>query len=807
MKSKNTALKFIYKFLLFCFLLVSFTLFVMSFISSANMFSNQDWYISVTNDNLIINLGILLLAVFSFTCLLNQINKIHSHKFYMIFTILSLIWAVGFSFLWLFLNRPDLCDDNATIFFMASEFANNNFQAFSGGSTYLGSYPFQVGILFFYEMIIRLTNLIGLSFLSYRVIQLLNIFFVFLSLYSLHKTSNLFFKNKKITFFLQILLNLCFPLYIYACFVYGEVPATGLILFALYLFLKNLKQPSIIRSIFSFLIFGLGMAIRNSNFVFLIAFVIISIIYVLIKKNYRLLLTVLLILIFSLGTDNAIMKYYEVRSGNELDEGVAITSLIEMGLQESTFSYGWWNGYHTKIYAEANYDHDLANEISLQDLRESIHIFVANPDYAFRFFKVKFQSQFVDGSINALYSTNLARPDNKFLQSIYFGTGYSYFIKFCHATQMVVYFGSFLSICYFISQYRKKKHMYLYESLFILAVLGGVLFQMIWEANSRYFFTYYIILFPYAALGYYRISLRILYLKNHYFVPKILKIKFHEKKTLTKKHKKFFHIFSIVLGVLLLFTGGFFLTRHLVRLEIVNSKGPVQIVCFGDSIWDLERGETGIEQLTEKFLYEKTEIYNCAVMGSKASASQSEERPSLTSMIEALTKYRDFNLSDEYAASTVMDTFSIDDIEYIIFSYGLNDYFSAVPIETDDPFDKSSYKGALRYSIHLLQETYPEIEIIIISPTYCQVYSYGKVIADSYDQDYGGGTGLDYVNAAMEVASEMNVYYVDTFYSMGITQKNGLKYLSDATHLTEYGRKKYSRILGGSILEIYRNNF
>lgn len=35
----------------------------------------------------------------------------------------------------------------------------------------------------------------------------------------------------------------------------------------------------------------------------------------------------------------------------------------------------------------------------------------------------------------------------------------------------------------------------------MIAVLGGFLFHMVWEANSRYIFPYFLLLLPYAALG------------------------------------------------------------------------------------------------------------------------------------------------------------------------------------------------------------------------------------------------------------------------------------------------------------------
>ena len=81
--------------------------------------------------------------------------------------------------------------------------------------------------------------------------------------------------------------------------------------------------------------------------------------------------------------------------------------------------------------------------------------------------------------MNSLYEDNLG----------------NYFISYCNAFQNLLYLGAFL-FCIF-----RKKGKSLPVYLGLIGVLGGFLFHMIWEANSRYIFLYSLLLLPYAARG------------------------------------------------------------------------------------------------------------------------------------------------------------------------------------------------------------------------------------------------------------------------------------------------------------------
>lgn len=88
---------------------------------------------------------------------------------------------------------------------------------------------------------------------------------------------------------------------------------------------------------------------------------------------------------------------------------------------------------------------------------------------------------------------------------------------FLSLLQTIIYLGSVLYIV--CVSYKGV----LYKRLPEVYVLGGFLFSLLWEANSRYVFPYYIVMFPLAAIGWYY-GINILYA-------------FLEKKPLFKRKK------------------------------------------------------------------------------------------------------------------------------------------------------------------------------------------------------------------------------------------------------------------------------
>ena len=233
----------------------------------------------------------------------------------------------------------------------------------------------------------------------------------------------------------------------------------------------------------------------------------------------------------------------------------------------------------------------------------------------------------------------------------------------------------------------------------------------------------------------------------------------------------------------------------------------LNIVVFGDSIWDMDRSDTGIA--AQLAAYMNANVYNCAIGGTRATLKPGEsdvnydtwDSTSLTGMVYVMSGLVDTNFLEGYPAGGVIRNVNPADVDYYIIAYGLNDYFSGTPIavEGSDTYDPHGYTGALYNALEMLKGASPNAQFLLISPTYCQFYENGYMVTDSNMKDYGQGTLTDYANACRNVAEMRNTLYIDAYSTMGINIYTAEEYLEDGVHLTEAGRTLYARAVASCL--------
>ena len=224
---------------------------------------------------------------------------------------------------------------------------------------------------------------------------------------------------------------------------------------------------------------------------------------------------------------------------------------------------------------------------------------------------------------------------------------------------------------------------------------------------------------------------------------------------------------------------------------------PLEVVVFGDSIWNDGRGSDGIsEQVMEQI---NAKIYNCAIGGTTAAVINDESTAwdnwtskSFNGMMYIATGAVDAeDLIADDAAYEEIRKVDFSKIDYVIVSYGLNDYFSDVPIYPQEYYDVTSYVGALRHGITKLKEEYPDLKIILTSPTYCGWFQ--------GERQFELGT---YVENARSVAEEMDAYFLDMYHAFGKNPEEKVQYLEDGVHLTSEGRSLYANSVVAMLNEL-----
>lgn len=239
--------------------------------------------------------------------------------------------------------------------------------------------------------------------------------------------------------------------------------------------------------------------------------------------------------------------------------------------------------------------------------------------------------------------------------------------------------------------------------------------------------------------------------------------------------------------------------------EQPEAEDRTQIVVFGDSIWDSTRDETGVAHLVSQYM--NADVYNCAIGGTKAAITTGHDTDnydswtstSLIGMVNAAIGLVDPNrFLTGYVAGGVMQNIDFSQTDYFIIAYGLNDYFSATSLDHDynDYWNVTNYRGALNYAIDRLRNHYPQAQILLISPTYCQFWSEGT---DGNTKDFGGGTCQDYFFVAQNTSQLENTLFIDAYVTLGINGYNAREYLADGIHLNAAGRELYAKAVSSCL--------
>lgn len=243
------------------------------------------------------------------------------------------------------------------------------------------------------------------------------------------------------------------------------------------------------------------------------------------------------------------------------------------------------------------------------------------------------------------------------------------------------------------------------------------------------------------------------------------------------------------------------------KQEGVKPLSGKNIVVFGDSIWNTYRNPTGIAYQVAKET--GATIFNCAINGTRASTDDETvdvmnnwHSKSLSTMIYIVMGIIDpaDQIKGEYAIR-VVDKIDWDTVDYVLISYGIQDYLFNARIESEegDYYGLNTYMGALRHAALRIHERYPDIKIVFLAPTYCDIWVGPE---DCTTHDEGHGTLLDYIEAMKVSAEQTGASFVNMYDALGISTINATEYMEDSIFLNERARKEYAEIVTNYLIKM-----
>lgn len=241
----------------------------------------------------------------------------------------------------------------------------------------------------------------------------------------------------------------------------------------------------------------------------------------------------------------------------------------------------------------------------------------------------------------------------------------------------------------------------------------------------------------------------------------------------------------------------------------VADDGIRTVVALGNSPFADEWGTEDnlaalIEDLTDAV------VYNCAVEGSYLTAEEAVFNASVAPMdafslywlttlacVDATTNIENAiqalggNLPDgAMEAYETLRDLDFSTVDVITIMYDASDYLDGRPMGTlENPTDIQTYYGNLNASIELIQNTYPHIRIIVMSPTYAYAIDENGEYVSSDLYLYANDALSAYAMIMERSASMYTASFLDNFYGT-VNELNADQYLVDNMHLNLEGRKK-----------------
>lgn len=449
-------------------------------------------------DNFIMNILALLFLIGLFL-LFNLIEKKCSKKTCRVAIIsimsLSALVILGMGIWWINVLDHIPEGDQAFVYGGASYFIEGDY-CFLGKGCYCNFYPYQLGIIAVVEGIFRI-----IGTYNYHGIQLIIVVLAAITDvvgFGILKEMGARFSTKMIY---GILMMGCIPLIGYTSRVYGDLPSVCFIFIAVYFLLLFHRKEKWIFGAMAVASLVLSTLVRKNTMIFLVAFGIMSVLYLIKYKKSKMFITFVVTVVCCVLAYQSVYFMYEKRSGIEHGEGLPTNSWIAMGMQETYGAYGWYNDMPKQVGASYDWDVELTKNHMKELIRSRLIEFKNNPSYAVQFYKMKILTQWNEPLYECIFFNNYQgeEPDEgTFLYELFHEeSGVRKVLFPADRWQFLVFFGTLL---YFITVARDKKNPM--NHVLAVTVIGSFFFSILWEANTRYVFPAYMMMYPLAVIGY-----------------------------------------------------------------------------------------------------------------------------------------------------------------------------------------------------------------------------------------------------------------------------------------------------------------
>lgn len=455
-------------------------------------------------DNIILNLFFTAL----FIALLFWLRRFYDFFAKVSIRILEIglaVWTAILGVIWIYSVTSVPAADSANLFEAATNSANDDYSKFfnnSGfyfseyynGHNYFHFFPFQLGFVFFSEIVYRI---FGTD--SSMPVQIINVLSLASAYFALARITALLFKRKSIEFIAILLLAVCFQPVFLCTFVYGNIIGMSTAVWACLFLIKYFQTNHWVWIIPAACLLMLSTIVKYNNLIYLVAFVIMLILHAVKNKKWQSLAFALAMCILCVGSSKLIIMSYEARANTQFESGLTQTMYFDLGLQESPMAPGWYTKTAVNDYMKGGFDAERGNAVAQTSIDRRLEEMSDDLGYAFDFFGKKILSQWNEPSYESIWISQVKQHSEELsdLAKDIYNNGFRGQLFALHFNfYMQILFVLFALGIYLLFIDRKTN---IETVLLPLVLLGAFGYHLLFEAKSQYACTYIPLLVPTAA--------------------------------------------------------------------------------------------------------------------------------------------------------------------------------------------------------------------------------------------------------------------------------------------------------------------
>ncbi len=460
--------------------------------------------VNYDNDLVIVNLALILGSIFAALFIMRRKVSFDQLNTRLIVAVMAAATAIVSCF-WIMTVQSVSSGDPMIMLNTARDAAKDTYPSFHHSYDYYGDfsyyrfYPFQLGYVLYAELLYRIFGT-GCSDLLFQFPNVIALVFTYIGLV---RITDRLFGRKSLTNLTAIALIFCLQPMFMTTFTYGLLIGISFSVWSVYFVIGYMQENKLSYAAIAVLLMAISVLLKYNNMIMLAAVCIALILHAVDTKKLLAIAVAVVMAVCAVGLQKLVIHSYAERSETKLDTQVSMKLYAYMGITESRMAPGWYNGKAMETLRDAQMDVEKANEIASAGIKTRLEELSASGQLGDYLWK-KFVSQFNEPSYESIWVSEVREHNLRageelsgFAQSVYDGDLSHVLDSWFNYYVMMVYL--FFSAGMIFLMLHKKLNPC--TMILPVAVLGGVLYHMLFEAKSQYQLPYFMLMIPFAIFG------------------------------------------------------------------------------------------------------------------------------------------------------------------------------------------------------------------------------------------------------------------------------------------------------------------